>query len=178
MMLQLDSLDDSIEGWEPPTYEELHQVEYPPDVQKMVEESKGKITSDGIDLGKDIQAYDADSDGVCELASETAEWWGPEWETDEEDPRLDSMTPVCTMLLFLLLMAGCVIAHPTPILQVWHERAQIIPVNVSFSHYILLFQELCCKSHKTCSNVLLHSYEHISACKDASIVTSFVTTSA
>jgi hypothetical protein len=90
--LQLDSLDESIEGWEPATYEELHQVKYPPDLEKMVQEATNKITTDGIDLQKDIQPYA--SDEVCELASETAEWWGPEWNSAEDDPRLDSMTPV------------------------------------------------------------------------------------
>lgn len=109
-MLQLDSLDESIEGWEPASHDELHHVKYPPDLEKMVQEATIKRTSDGIDLQKDLQPYDAESDGVCELASETAEWWGPEWQSDDGDagdPRFDSMTPVC---------AFCLAASPCPIL--------------------------------------------------------------
>lgn len=94
--MQLDSLDESIEGWEPATLDELHHVKYPPDVAKLVQEAASKTTSDGIDLQKDIQPYDSDSDGACELASETAEWWGPEWCSDDADAeaRYGSMTPV------------------------------------------------------------------------------------
>jgi hypothetical protein len=99
VLLQLDSMDESIEGWEPATHDELHQVKYPPDLEKMVQEATNEKTSDGIDLQKDIQPYATGSDAVCELASETAEWWGPEWNSDEDDPRLDSMTPVWTIAL-------------------------------------------------------------------------------
>ena len=95
--------DESIEGWEPATHDELHHVKYPPDVAKLVQEATSKTTSDGIDLQKDIQPYDAESDGVCELASETAEWWGPEWCSEDAvaEARYGSMTPVCPPQLFL-----------------------------------------------------------------------------
>lgn len=114
--MQLDSLDESIEGWEPATHDELHHVKYPPDLAKLVQEASSKTTSDGIDLQKDVQPYDAESDGVCELTSETAEWWGPEWQSEAEDARYSSMTPVrcphvashCTFHKMLLGSRNCV----------------------------------------------------------------------
>ncbi|NJR43339.1 MAG: hypothetical protein HC767_12450 [Akkermansiaceae bacterium] len=90
-------MDESIEGWDPASHDELHRVKYPPDLEKMVQEATRTKTSDGIDLKNDIRPYDAESDGgLCELASESAEWWGPEWNSEEDDPRLDDMTPVRT----------------------------------------------------------------------------------
>lgn len=69
-------------------------MKHPPDLAALVEETRGCKTKCGIDLDKDVQPYDSDDSGVCQLASETAEWWGPEWGSDEDDPDVTRMTTV------------------------------------------------------------------------------------